>query len=104
LLLRSARANQVADNHQSGGNADPALKGRMCLHAAYGSYKFKPSPHGSLGIVLVGLGIPEIDQNAIAHVLRHEAAEALHGVGDALLVGRNDLAEILGVHASRQGR
>ena len=37
-------------------------------------------------------------------LLRYEAAEALHGLGDAFLVGRNDLAQILRVHASGERR
>jgi hypothetical protein len=52
----------------------------------------------------VGLRITEVDQDAIPHVLRNEAAEATHGLGDALLIGRNDLAEVFRVHAGRKCR
>ena len=38
------------------------------------------------------LRIAEIDEHAVAHVLRHEPAEALHSLGDAFLIGGNDLA------------
>ena len=41
-------------------------------------------------------------QDPVAHELRHKPAEALHRLSNALLVGRNDLAEVLGVHARRQ--
>jgi hypothetical protein len=51
--------------------------------------------------VLMRLRIPEVDQHPIAHVLRDEASEALHGLGNTLLVGRNDLAEVFRVHAGR---
>ena len=34
----------------------------------------------------------------------HEATEALHGLCHALLIGRNDLAEVFRVHAGRQRR
>ena len=54
--------------------------------------------------MLMGLRVSEIHQDPIAHVLRHEAAEALHGLGDALLIDRNDLAEVFRVHARRQRR
>jgi hypothetical protein len=53
---------------------------------------------------LVGLGIPEVNQDPIAHVLRYEAPEALHGLRNALLIGRNDLAEVCRVHPRGQGR
>jgi hypothetical protein len=38
----------------------------------------------------LGLGIPEVDQNTIAHVLRNEPAEALHALGNTLLIGRDN--------------
>jgi hypothetical protein len=42
----------------------------------------------------VRLPITEINQDPIAYVHRDEAAEALHIVGHALLVGGDDLAEV----------
>jgi hypothetical protein len=50
----------------------------------------------------MGLRVTKIHEDTIAHVLRHEPAKALHGLSDAPLVGRNDLAQVLGVHASRE--
>ena len=35
---------------------------------------------------------------------RYEPAEAAYGLRDALLIGRNDLAEVFRVHARRQRR
>ena len=35
------------------------------------------------------------------HVLRYESTEALHGLCNAFLIGRNDLAEVFRVHARR---
>ena len=49
------------------------------------------------------LRIPKIHQHAVAHVLRDEAAEALHSIGDAFLIGGNDLAQVLRVHARGEG-
>ena len=60
--------------------------------------------HGQLCVVLMGLGIPEIHQHPVAHVLRNEAAEATHGLGDALLISRNHFAEVFRVHAGRERR
>jgi hypothetical protein len=37
--------------------------------------------------VLIGLRIAEIDQHTVAHVFRHEAAEAPHRLGNAFLIG-----------------
>ena len=104
LLLRSARSDQVADDHQSRCDADTGLQGRVGLQATYRSDQLQPCAHGPLCVVLVGLRVAEVDEDAVAHVLRDEAAEALHGLGDALLIGRNDLAEVFRVHARRQRR
>ena len=90
--MMACRANQVADYHQSCGDAYARLEGRVGLQAADCSHQFQPRAHGSLCVVFVGLGVAEINQNAVAHVLRYEPAEATHGVRDALLVGRNDFA------------
>ena len=50
-------------------------------------YQLQSSPHRPLGVVLVRLRIAEINEDAVAHILRHEPAEALHGLGDAFLIG-----------------
>ena len=52
----------------------------------------------------MGLRIAEVHEHAVAHVLRYEAAEALHSLGDAFLIGGNDLAQVLGVHARGECR
>src|SRR5262249_34367917 len=87
LLLRSARADQLADDHQTRCDAYARMQGRVGLQATYSRDQLQPRPNGSICIVLVGLGIAEVDQDAVAHVLRYEAPEALHGLGDALLIG-----------------
>ena len=92
LLLRSARTNQIADDHQPRCDADTSLKGRVGLQPTYCSYQFQPRTHGSLGIVFVGLRAAKVDQNTVAHVLRYKATEALHGLGDTLLVATDNLA------------
>jgi hypothetical protein len=45
-----------------------------------------------------------VNQHTIAHILRYEPAEALHGLGNRLLIGGNDLAQVLWVHAGRKCR
>jgi hypothetical protein len=54
----------------------------------------KPARTARSAVVLVGLRIAEIHQHAVAHVLCDEAAEALHSLGDAILIAGNDLAEV----------
>jgi hypothetical protein len=71
----------------------------MGLQNADRSNQLKPRAHGSLRVILMGLGIPEVHEDPIAHVLRHEPAEALHRLGNALLIRGDDLAQVLGVHS-----
>jgi hypothetical protein len=54
--------------------------------------QLQPRPYRPLGVVLMRLRVAEVHEHAVAHVFRHEPAEALHGLGDALLISRNDLA------------
>ena len=74
----------------------------MGLQATHSSDQLQRSANGSLGVVLVGLGVAEVDQHPVPHVLRDEAAEALHSLGDTLLVGGNDFAQVFRVHTRRQ--
>src|SRR5262249_40649807 len=61
--------------------------------------QLKPSPSRSLAAVLRGPRIAKVHEDAIPHISGDEPAEAAHGLGDAFLVGRNDLAQVLRVHA-----
>ena len=76
-------------------------RGAWVFRALTAATNSKPGAHGPLCVVLVRLRIAEVDQDTVAHVFRHEATEALHGLGDALLIGRNDLAQVFRVHARR---
>ena len=49
-------------------------------------------------------GITKIYEDTIAHVSGYEPVEALHGLDNAFLIGRDDLAQVLRIHASGQCR
>ena len=103
-LLRRALADQVADHDQPGGDADTRLQGASCSRRTDRIDHLQPRPHRLLGVVLMRLRIAEIDQHAVAHVFGDEAVETAHGLGDALLIGGNDLAQVLRVHAGGKRR
>ena len=46
--------------------------------------------------------IAKVHEHAVAHVFRYEPAERLHRLGDALLIGGDDLAQVLRVHTRRE--
>jgi hypothetical protein len=98
-LLRLTRTDQVANHHKASSDADAGLKQSTRFQPTHRLDQLQPRPDGSLGVVLMGLRIPEVDQYAVAHVLRYEPTETLHGLCDRLLIRRNDLAQVLWVHA-----
>jgi len=78
---------------QASASADAHLQRLNAGQLANRFDECQSASHRSLGIVLMGLGIAEIDQDAVAHVFGDKAAEALHSLSDALLISRNDLAQ-----------
>src|SRR5215472_5282641 len=69
------------------------------IETANGVDQTESSPHRPLGVVLVGARIAEIDENAVAHVLRDKSIEAADDIGDSAVIGGDDLAVILGIEA-----
>ena len=58
-----------------------AMPTRVCrgagdLSAAHRRNQLQARPHRPLGVILMRLRIAEVDEDAVAHVLRDEAAEA----------------------------
>ena len=78
LFLRGALADQIADDHQSGGDADPHLQWRRREGVEPGHllHQLQRRAHRALGIVLVGPRIAEIGEHAVAHVFRDKPAGA----------------------------
>src|SRR5262249_38719374 len=104
VFLRSAGSDQIADYHEAGCDADTRLQGRLGLEVTDCIDQLEPCSYGPLCVVFMRLRITKVHKDTIAHVLRYKAAEALNGLGDALLIGRNDLAEVFRVHAGRERR
>jgi hypothetical protein len=68
LLLRRALADQIADDHQPGGDPHPRLElGGFDIEATDSVDGTQPGPDCPLDIVLMRSRVAEIDQNAIAH-------------------------------------
>ena len=104
LLLGRALADQLADHHQAGRDADPR---RQRLAAGVAELPDclddrKPGAHRPLGLVLVRLRPAEIGQHAIAHVLGDMPVPALDHLGCSALVGADHRAHVLGIEPRRQ--
>jgi hypothetical protein len=78
---------QIADYNQSCRNSQARLQGSAELQSANRLDQLQPRLYCPLSVILMRLRIAEIDQHAVAHVLRYEPAEALHSLGNALLIG-----------------
>jgi hypothetical protein len=59
-------------------------------------------PHGPLRVVFVRYRIAEIHQQPIPEILRHVPREATNHRGARLLIGTNDLPQILGIKLLRE--
>ena len=65
----------------------------------------QPGPHGPLGIIFVRQGIAEVDEQAIAEILRDMPLKAGDHLGAGLLIGPHHLAEVFRVElAGERGR
>ena len=103
LFLRRALADQIADDHQTGGDPDARVElDGFDIEAADGVDDTQPRPDRPLGIVLVGPRIAEIDQDTVAHILGDKAVEPGDDISDSAVIRADDLAQILGIEACRQ--
>ena len=75
LLLSRTRTNQVADDNESGGDADPRFQRSTCLQRIRRCDQLQPGPRRPFGVILMGLRVAEIDQDAIAQIFCYVAAE-----------------------------
>src|SRR5262249_51284372 len=103
-FLGFAHPNQVSDDHETGADADPYLQPVRCLKLADSFDNVQTGPNGPLRIILVRLRVTEIDENAVAHILRNEAAEGIDLMRDTTVIGADDLAEVLWIHLGNKLR
>ena len=61
----------------------------------------EPRPHRPFGVVLMGLGIPEVDERTIAHVFGNKATIFADEIADACMV---DLQQFLHIFRVKAGR
>jgi hypothetical protein len=94
LVPGCIRFQQITDDNQPGSDTDTGLHRRVSLDAPHGYDHFQPSANSPFGVVFVRFGIAEIGKDAIAGVRCDKAAEAMHDLSDARLIGGGDLAEV----------
>ena len=79
---------------QAHGQVHPALLPQAGIELAHGLDHAQPGPHGPLGVIFVRLGVPEVDQEAIAEILGDMPLKAGDHLGAGLLIGPHHLAQV----------
>jgi hypothetical protein len=108
--LRGVALADLADDDESGMDAEARLDGGQAIRPSGGpagakrGHDVESRLHGAARVVLVGLRIAEVDEQAIAQVLRNLAFEAANDLGAAALVLSHDRARVLGIEPGGQRR
>ena len=102
-LANRTRLGQVADDHEAGRHADAHVQRPADpVELPDPGDEREPGANGAHGVVVVAVGVAEIDHGTVAEQQRHEAIEFPHRVRDAPMVGADHVAEILRVELRRQ--
>src|SRR5262249_5887167 len=86
------------------GQAHTAFPRQASTQLAQGLDHPQPSTYGALGVVFMGQRVAEVDQQAIAEILRDMALEAGDHLGTGRLIGPHDLAQVFRIELTRQAR
>jgi hypothetical protein len=97
-----AHYNQPGVDRQPHGHPDAVVALQAGVQPGDGLEDPQPSPHGLVRVILVRGGVSEVDQHAVAEVLRDVAVEPSHNRGTARVVLTQDLAELLRIQSPRQ--
>jgi hypothetical protein len=99
LLACVTRADRLTYDHKTRCNTDTDLHGSLADNISHR----ETGPHSAFGIGLAGFGPAEIDEHTVANIASDEATKRLGGGCDAGLIGADDLPQILGIEARREG-
>ena len=98
-------ATDLAHYRETGCDADAGAQGcTSALQRGHCLGYFQTGTHRPFGIVFMSVGKAEIGQHAVAQIFREEAIEPSDHVGDASVIGCDDLAELFRVEARCQHR
>ena len=101
VFLGCALADDVSGHHQARRDADANFQFFPARGISPGESfnNVKTREDGPLGIIFTGSGIPEINQQTVAHIARDISLIALNGVDTGLLEFRNMISKFLGIDA-----
>ena len=90
-------ADQITDNHHSGGNSDAGPQPLRYLESPDRLNQSKTSANRTLGTVFMCARVSEIGEYPVAHVIRDEPFEAGDHLCCAFMIGTNNFLQILGI-------
>ena len=102
------RSPDFARHHEAGVDADPdgdrdaALGAQPAIESGDPVQNLEARAGGPMHIVLVGAGIAEVHHEAIAQGLGNMAFEPAQRLRTRILIGAENITEILGIEALRQ--
>src|SRR5262249_20779107 len=101
-FLGLAGTNEIAYHDQARRDPDTHPERLLDTQLADRLDERQSGPDGTLGIILMGVGIAEIDEHPIAHIPGHEAAEPGDRLRDALVIGADYRTQIFWVERGRE--
>src|SRR5215467_11158805 len=91
-LLRRPRADQIADHDEPTGDAEPNIQRLVRREPAYRVDDGEPGPYRPFGIVLMRLGIAEIDHHPVPHILGDKTGEPGDRISDRAVIDADEFA------------
>ena len=93
--MRRPRTDQITDHDETGGDADAHLQRLAQAERGDRLDNRETAAHGALGIILMRQRVAEISQHAVAHQSGDKATIAGHYLGDAAMIGGDDVVQVL---------
>ena len=89
-------------NPQAHGELHTALLGEAGIELSHGLNHPQASRHGPLGVIFMGAGVAEIDQQAIPQILGDMALEAGDHLGAGVLIGPHHPTPVFRIELCRE--
>src|SRR5712692_10346403 len=89
---------------QAHGQVHSTLLRQADIALAHGLDHAQSGPHGPLGVILMRQGVAEVDEQAIAEILRDMPLKAGDHLGAGLLIGPHHLTQVFRVKLASQHR
>ena len=100
-LLRLARADKIADDHQPGGDSNARVErlASGCVELSDAFDQRQAGPDRTFGVIFVGLRIAKVDEHAVAHEFGDVAATCADDILDLRVIRTQEFLQIFWIKA-----